>query len=161
VGLAQVPDGWMFGSGNAEGGKGFSGGMRRALAWCARATPCTCPFPPPCHRRCLRLERIDCAHPRFEGRPQRARPAARRYPEAGGADTNVTVLVTNVGADYTKLGSFGSAQDFGQNLVVSMDRTYLLRRRKNVGPVQVRRQDSHMSAMPSCQTPVTVSVYRS
>lgn len=67
------------------------------------------------------------------------RPAARRYPEAGGADTNVTVLVTNVGADYTKLGSFGSAQDFGQNLVVSMDRTYLLRRKKNVGPVQVGR----------------------
>ena len=69
------------------------------------------------------------------------RPDARRYPDTGGADTNVTVLVTNVGADYTKLGSFGSAQDFGQNLVVSMDRTYLLRRRKNVGPVQVRRQD--------------------
>jgi len=48
------------------------------------------------------------------------------------------VLVTNVGADYTKLGSFGSAQDFGNNLVVSMDRTYLLRRNRNAGPVQVR-----------------------
>ena len=34
---AQVPDGWMFGTGGAAGGKGFSGasGTRRALAWCA------------------------------------------------------------------------------------------------------------------------------
>ena len=60
-----------------------------------------------------------------------------RYPEAGGGDTNLTVLTTVVGADYTKLGSFGSAQDFGNNLVVSMDRTYLLRRNRNAGPVQV------------------------
>ncbi|KAK9833329.1 hypothetical protein WJX81_007047 [Elliptochloris bilobata] len=89
----QVPDGWMFGSGGAAGGKAFSGssGTRRALAW---------------------------------------------YPQTGGGDTNVTVLTTIVGADYTKLGSFGSAQDFGNNLVISMDRTYLLRRNRNAGPVQ-------------------------
>ncbi len=66
------------------------------------------------------------------------------------------MLVTNVGADYTKLGSFGSAQDFGQNLVVSMDRTYLLRRRKNVGPVQVRRKPPELVGMHSCLTPVAV-----
>ncbi len=139
MGLAQVPDGWMFGSGNAEGGKGFSGGMRRALAWCARAPPCECPFPP--HTAAVFALSVSTAHTPASRGCLSARGRPRRYPQAGGADTNVTVLVTNVGADYTKLGSFGSAQDFGQNLVVSMDRTYLLRRRKNVGPVQVRRQD--------------------
>jgi hypothetical protein len=39
----------------------------------------------------------------------------------------VSVVVTNVGADYTKLGSFGTASAFGENLVASMDRRYLLR----------------------------------
>ena len=29
------------------------------------------------------------------------------FPEAGGGDTYLTVLTTVVGADYTKLGSFG------------------------------------------------------
>ena len=42
-------------------------------------------------------------------------------------DVNVTLLINNAGADYTKLGSFGSAEDFGANLVNSMDRRYLLR----------------------------------
>lgn len=35
--------------------------------------------------------------------------------------------MTNVAADYTSLGSFGTAQTFGDNLVGSMDRSYLLR----------------------------------
>lgn len=42
-------------------------------------------------------------------------------------DTNATVVVTTVAADYSKLGSFGTALDFGQNLVNSMDRSYLKR----------------------------------
>lgn len=53
-------------------------------------------------------------------------PFKHRYPE-GGTDTNVTVLVTNVGADYTALGSFGSADSFGENLIASLDRSFLLR----------------------------------
>ena len=73
---------------------------------------------------------------------------ACRFPEAGGGDTNLTVLTTVVGADYTKLGSFGSAQDFGNNLVVSMDRTYLLRRNRNAGPVQVSPSQGFFS-LPS------------
>ncbi|BDA43729.1 PsbP domain-containing protein 3, chloroplastic [Coccomyxa sp. Obi] len=54
------------------------------------------------------------------------RRALAWYPE-GGTDTNVTVLVTNVGADYTALGSFGSADSFGENLIASLDRSFLLR----------------------------------
>lgn len=40
---------------------------------------------------------------------------------------SVSVTITNIGADYTSLGSFGTAQQFGENLVGSMDRSYLLR----------------------------------
>jgi hypothetical protein len=80
----DIPDGWSNGTGQAEGGKGFTGstGARRAVAW---------------------------------------------YPEGEISNTNVSVVVTNVGADYTKLGSFGTASAFGENLVASMDRRYLLR----------------------------------
>lgn len=39
----------------------------------------------------------------------------------------MTILVTNVGADYTGLGSFGTAETFGQNLISSLDRSFLLR----------------------------------
>ena len=39
----------------------------------------------------------------------------------------MTVIITNVGADYTSLGSFGSAETFGANLVSQMDRSFLLR----------------------------------
>ena len=60
-----------------------------------------------------------------------------RYPEAG-TDTNVTVIITNVGADFTSLGSFGSAEGFGSNLVSSMDRSFLLRKAVNKDSVQVR-----------------------
>ena len=42
-------------------------------------------------------------------------------------DVNVTLLINNAGADYTKLGSFGTVEEFGANLVNSMDRRYLLR----------------------------------
>lgn len=43
------------------------------------------------------------------------------YP-AGNPETNVTVLVTNVAADFTKLGSFGTPYEFGTRLVGSLDR---------------------------------------
>lgn len=50
-----------------------------------------------------------------------------RYPEGDIDSTNVSIVVTNVGADFTKLGSFGTASAFGENLVASMDRRYLAR----------------------------------
>lgn len=31
------------------------------------------------------------------------------------------------GADYTALGSFGNAQQFGENLVASLDRSFMLK----------------------------------
>ena len=49
-----------------------------------------------------------------------------RYPE-GDLETNLTVVITNVGADFTRLGSFGDAEQFGGNVVAQMDRSYLNR----------------------------------
>lgn len=40
------------------------------------------------------------------------------------------MVVTTPGADYTSLASFGTSQDFGANLVTSMDRSYLLKKGK-------------------------------
>ena len=39
----------------------------------------------------------------------------------------MTVIITNVGADYTSLGSFGTTETVGANLVSQMDRSFLLR----------------------------------
>lgn len=50
-----------------------------------------------------------------------ARRALAWYPEED-LSTNVSLIITNVGADFTKLGSFGSAQGFAENLVASMVR---------------------------------------
>ncbi len=60
-----------------------------------------------------------------------------RYPE-GDLDTNLTIVITNVGADFTRLGSFGDAEQFGGTLVAQMDRSYLNRSwNKPKTPVQV------------------------
>lgn len=40
-------------------------------------------------------------------------------------DLNVTVVITNVSVEFTKLGSFGTAYQFGSSLVNSQDRAYL------------------------------------
>jgi hypothetical protein len=56
-----------------------------------------------------------------------ARRALAWYPEGDIDSTNVSIVVTNVGADFTKLGSFGTPSAFGENLVASMDRRYLAR----------------------------------
>lgn len=45
------------------------------------------------------------------------------YPDSG-TDVNVALVINTPGADYTSLASFGSAQDFGSNLVASMDRSF-------------------------------------
>lgn len=53
-------------------------------------------------------------------------------------DTNLTIVITNVGADFTRLGSFGDAEQFGGNIVAQMDRSYLNRSwNKPKSPVQV------------------------
>ncbi|KAK9803148.1 hypothetical protein WJX72_002303 [[Myrmecia] bisecta] len=60
--------------------------------------------------------------------PTGVRRALVWYPDGpGNLDTNVTVVVNNVAADYQSLGSFGTAEQFGMNLVASMDRSYLQR----------------------------------
>lgn len=72
-----------------------------------------------------------------------------RYPE-GDLDTNLTIVITNVGADFTRLGSFGDAEQFGGNVVAQMDRSYLNRSwNKPKSPVQVL-----LTFMPSA-IPVT------
>lgn len=58
----------------------------------------------------------------------------------GNIDTNITLTVTNVGADFTKMGSFGDVTAFGTALVNSMDRSYLLRypeSARGTDPIQV------------------------
>ena len=56
----------------------------------------------------------------------------------------MTVIITNVGADFTSLGSFGSVEGFGANLVSSMDRSFLLRKAVNRDSVQACRQAPDM-----------------
>ncbi|KAL3146573.1 hypothetical protein ABBQ32_000813 [Trebouxia sp. C0010 RCD-2024] len=64
------------------------------------------------------------------------RRALAWYPE-GDLDTNLTIVITNVGADFTRLGSFGDAEQFGGNVVAQMDRSYLNRSwNKPKSPVQ-------------------------
>jgi hypothetical protein len=51
-------------------------------------------------------------------------------PTNGNSDTSATSIAVTIktpGADYTGLGSFGTAQDFGEKLVVSIDRSYMTR----------------------------------
>lgn len=67
------------------------------------------------------------------GSSRSTRQALAWFPE-GNADTNISVIVTNIGADFTSLGSFGDAQAFGENLVSSMDRSFLLRTPKWTHP---------------------------
>ncbi|KAF8072745.1 PPD3 [Scenedesmus sp. PABB004] len=73
-----------------------------------------------------------------------ARRTLAWYPPEGG-DVNLSLTITNTSAEFTKLGSFGNVFTFGQNLVNSMDRSFLLRVRGStpVGtaeePVQVAK----------------------
>lgn len=64
-------------------------------------------------------------------------------------DTNLTIVITNVGADFTRLGSFGDAEQFGGGVVAQMDRSYLNRSwNKPKTPVQVPRPTSRLVAKP-------------
>jgi hypothetical protein len=67
-----------------------------------------------------------------------ARRTIAWFPEGGNAnEINVSITITNVSVEFTKLGSFGNVFAFGSNLVNQMDRSYLLRSKKNTQPVQV------------------------
>lgn len=37
----------------------------------------------------------------------------------------MVMIIVPAGADYTSLGSYGTAADFGTNLVTSMDRSFV------------------------------------
>jgi len=52
------------------------------------------------------------------------------FPKGDDLQTNVTVVITNLAADYTSLGSFGNAYEFGSRLVGSLDRRYVGKRPK-------------------------------
>lgn len=57
-----------------------------------------------------------------------ARRTLAWFPQGVNArDVNVTIVITNVSVEFTKLGSFGSPYQFATNLVNSQDRSYLLR----------------------------------
>lgn len=62
------------------------------------------------------------------------------FPE-GKPDVSVAITVQFISADYTKLGSFGTALDFASGVINKMDNSYILRlpewRRAKEGPVQV------------------------
>ena len=85
---------------------------------------------------------VHCSHlARIEQTPVVPHQADKqcRYPE-GDLDTNLTIVITNVGADFTRLGSFGDAEQFGGTLVAQMDRSYLNRTwNKPKTPVQARQ----------------------
>ncbi|KAG0630669.1 hypothetical protein M758_1G195300 [Ceratodon purpureus] len=58
-----------------------------------------------------------------EGKTSGQRKVTAFYPADGGL-TNVNVVITGLGADFTGLGSFGTADNFAENLVNSLDRSW-------------------------------------
>jgi hypothetical protein len=59
-----------------------------------------------------------------------ARRTLAWFPDDGSAspaDVNMTITITNTSLEFTKLGSFGTALGFGQNLVNSMDTSFFAR----------------------------------
>ncbi|GIL78027.1 hypothetical protein Vretimale_7369 [Volvox reticuliferus] len=65
------------------------------------------------------------------------------FPEgANPRDVNVTLVITNVSVEFTRLGSFGTPYQFGSTLVNSQDRSYLLRApqwARGKDPVQIAK----------------------
>lgn len=55
------------------------------------------------------------------------------FPKSSDAAVNVTVVCTNVAADFTKMGSFGTPYEFGTRLVGSLDRSYVGKKPKFLG----------------------------
>ncbi|KAK3275294.1 hypothetical protein CYMTET_16567 [Cymbomonas tetramitiformis] len=54
-------------------------------------------------------------------------------PPGGNGETNVNIVATNTAADFTKMGSFGTAYDFGFRLVGSLDRSWVGKKPKFLG----------------------------
>ena len=54
-------------------------------------------------------------------------------PPTSSDDVNLAVTVRTPAADFTSLGSFGTAQQWGEGVVTAMDRSYLLKRRSKTG----------------------------
>eukprot|EP00889_Picochlorum_renovo_P004975 jgi/Picre1/32005/NNA_007353.t1 len=60
------------------------------------------------------------------------------YPALNPDRASIAITVKTPGADYTGLGSFGSAIDFGEKLVVSMDRSYMTKGDPNMPVVTAK-----------------------
>lgn len=77
----------------------------------------------------------------FSGPTGARRTVAFFPPGTPASEVSVSVVVTNVSFEFTKLGSFGNISSFANNLVNSLDRSYLLRApqwvKKPDGPIQV------------------------
>ncbi|GAQ88443.1 PsbP domain-containing protein 3 [Klebsormidium nitens] len=58
-----------------------------------------------------------------EGKASSQRRVVAFFKE-GDTDTNVNVVITPLSADYTKMGSFGTAEAFGETLVNGLDRSW-------------------------------------
>ncbi|PIA25670.1 hypothetical protein AQUCO_10900012v1 [Aquilegia coerulea] len=58
-----------------------------------------------------------------EGKSDGIRSLTAFYPEEE-SSTNVSVLVSGLGADYTKLESFGKVEEFAETLVSGLDRSW-------------------------------------
>jgi hypothetical protein len=54
-------------------------------------------------------------------------PAGQSGGSSDMSNTSIAITVKTPGADYTGLGSFGTAQDFGEKLVASIDRSFMAR----------------------------------
>ena len=54
-------------------------------------------------------------------------PAGQPGGSSDMSNTSIAITVKTPGADYTGLGSFGTAQDFGEKLVASIDRSFMAR----------------------------------
>lgn len=59
-----------------------------------------------------------------------ARRTVAFFPDDPSAhDVNVSIVISNISVEYTKLGSFGNVYAFSANLVNSLDRSFLLKSR--------------------------------
>eukprot|EP00955_Chlamydomonas_euryale_P059160 357293-Chlamydomonas_euryale.AAC.3 len=118
-----VPPGWALGEGAIGGNTGYQGasGASPAYRTCANAWMHERSFSAPCFGM---------------------RRTVAMFPDDPTVDNvNISVTVTNVSGEFTKMGSFGNVDTFAGNLINSLDRSFLLRvkNRSPDEPVQVAR----------------------
>lgn len=80
---------------------------------------------------CLRTQGLLEGNSSFTGASGARRTLAWWPADVPADNVNVTLTVTNTSVEFTKLGSFGNVYTFSQNLVNSMDRSFLLRNVRN------------------------------